>query len=131
MLIGELSAKTGLTKDTIRFYEKIKLISISKNSRRENRYKEYPEAILQKIMVIQQLKNFGFTLNEIDEMISLYEEDLISCIDNIPKVKSKIEMIDRKIIELQNIKSALLKCIKNCPADCEIDSVLKGLNTSK
>jgi DNA-binding transcriptional MerR regulator len=36
MLIGELVERSGLTKDTIRFYEKKGLIALDKKSRREN-----------------------------------------------------------------------------------------------
>lgn len=34
MLIGEIVSKTGLSKDTIRFYEKNKLITLGRKDRR-------------------------------------------------------------------------------------------------
>jgi DNA-binding transcriptional MerR regulator len=41
MLIGKLVKETGLSKDTIRFYEKHGLISVNRKERRSNNYKEY------------------------------------------------------------------------------------------
>ena len=71
MLIGELDERTGLTKDTIRFYEKKGLIALDRKSRRENNYKEYPAQVLEKLMLIRKLKDMGFTLNEIDTFLAL------------------------------------------------------------
>ena len=127
MLIGEIVRRTGLTKDTIRFYEKMNLIDVPKKSRRHNNYKEYPEPLVKKLIVIQKLKGFGFTLSEIQEMISLFEEDLLVCSDNIPMIKQKIKQIDSKINELTEIKIHLSNCIISCPGDCKVENTLKEL----
>ena len=47
MLIGELSRKTGLTKDTIRFYEKLGLITAGERQAGTRLYKEFSEEMLQ------------------------------------------------------------------------------------
>lgn len=131
MLIGEIIKKTGLSKDTIRFYEKMGLIKVPQKARRENNYKEYPEAVLKKLSVIQKLKGFGFTLNEIDEIIRLYEADIAKCPENLPKVHDKINAIDEKIKQLEEVKQKLMECVKDCtttsPGCCQLDSALSGL----
>jgi hypothetical protein len=65
MLIGELAQKSGLTKDTIRFYEKKGLINLNTDDRRDNNYKEYPDQVLNKLLLVQKLKDMGFTLNSL------------------------------------------------------------------
>ncbi len=131
MLIGEIIKKTGLTKDTIRFYEKMGLIKVPKKARRENNYKEYPESVLKKLSVIQKLKGFGFTLNEIDETIRLYEADITTCPENLPKVYEKITAIEEKIKQLEEVKLKLLACVKDCssvsPCGCQLDNALAEL----
>ena len=52
MLIGELSKRTGFSHDTIRFCEKKGLIEVDKKERRDNNYKEYPETVLDRLMLI-------------------------------------------------------------------------------
>ncbi|MFN0293524.1 MerR family transcriptional regulator [Pedobacter helvus] len=59
MLIGELVAKTGLSRDTVRFYEKQGLIAVGRKQRRENNYKEYSDEVLERLLTIKRLKNFG------------------------------------------------------------------------
>ena len=127
MLIGEVVKRTGLARDTIRFYEKMDLMEIPGKCRRQNNYKDYPEPIVQKLLVIQKLKGFGFTLNEIKEMISLYEEDLLVCSDNIPLVKEKIRLIDEKINDLKAVKEHLWICITGCPGNCNVEAALLEL----
>ena len=79
MLIGELSKRTGFSHDTIRFYEKKGLIVVDKKQRRTNNYKEYPEAIFNKLVLIKTVKELGFTLNEVDDFIKAWGDDDASC----------------------------------------------------
>ena len=53
MLIGELSKACGLSRDTIRFYEKHGLIAVGKRERRFNNYKEYSEETLKRLLSIK------------------------------------------------------------------------------
>jgi len=75
MLIGELSKRTGFSHDTIRFYEKKGLIETNKKDRRGNNYKEYPETVYNKLVLIKTVKELGFTLNEIDEFIKAWGDE--------------------------------------------------------
>ena len=55
----------------IRFYEKQGLININRKERRQNNYKEYSEEIFQKLLTIKRLKSFGFTLNEVIDVLDM------------------------------------------------------------
>jgi DNA-binding transcriptional MerR regulator len=79
MLIGELSKRSGLTSDTIRFYEKQGLIKIGRREWRVNNYKEYPESVLRRLLLLKKIKSYGFTLNESAEIIALIDANLASC----------------------------------------------------
>src|SRR5687768_13542897 len=97
MLLGELVDRTGLTKDTIRFYEKKGLISVERGSRRENNYKEYSEQILDKLILIRKLKDMGFTLNEIDTFLELWREEDASCKNLKFTLENKIAHVSEQI----------------------------------
>jgi DNA-binding transcriptional MerR regulator len=114
MLIGQLSGKTGLTRDTIRFYEKQGLIEVGRKERRFNNYKEYSEETLQRLLVIIRMKRFGFTLNEIAEYLDLLEINSASCENVSKKMIKKIDLIEEKIEELQNIKSLIINGLNSC-----------------
>lgn len=114
MLIGELSKRSGLSRDTIRFYERQGLIKLGRRERRVNNYKEYPEAILRRLLLFNKIKSYGFTLNESAEIISLLDANLASC-NTISKVASqKVDVIDKKIAELQTLKNLLVTSVDNC-----------------
>src|ERR1700742_3078554 len=100
MLIGELSSKTGFSRDTIRFYEKHGLIQLGWKERRGNNYKEYSAAILHRLLTIKKLKTYGFTLNEIAEYLELIEHNNASCSTVTRKVTEKVMNIEQKINQL-------------------------------
>ena len=108
MLIGEISKRSGLSRDTIRYYEKRGLISAVASKSPFNNYKNYDESVLQKLNLIKQSKSLGFTLKEIAELSALAEEELASCIIFKEKVENKLKTIDYKINELQTMKRDIL-----------------------
>lgn len=64
MQIGELSKRSGYSRDTIRYYEKLGLININDKTRNSNQYKNYPEQVLKRLQTIREIKEYGFTLQE-------------------------------------------------------------------
>lgn len=118
MLIGELSKKTGLSRDTIRFYEKQGLIEVGRRDRRFNNYKEYSEETLQKLNSIIRIKGFGFTLSETSTFLQLMYKGNISCNNVTEKLLEKSRQIDEKINELQLLKAQMMDGINNCLENC-------------
>lgn len=117
MLIGELSKACGLTRDTIRFYEKQGLIAVGKKERRFNNYKEYSEETLKRLLSIKRLKSFGFTLNEVSELLGMLEANEATCKNLSQKIDEKVLLINQKIKELETIRKQLLDGKKNCEDD--------------
>lgn len=125
MLIGELVEKSGLTKDTIRFYEKKGLIALGHKSRRENNYKEYSEQVLEKLMLIRRLKDMGFTLNEIDTFLELWRDEDASCENLKYTLENKITLVDEQIRKLNELKSRLVNSLDRCNNDdCEFQKTI-------
>lgn len=116
MLIGELSKRTGLTKDTIRFYEKQRLIPEARKLRPFNNYKEYTEETLRRLMMIKKIKSFGFTLNESAGLLDMVEMNTATCDKVAEKVAEKVEMIELKIRELEELKLQMIQRIQSCEA---------------
>jgi MerR family transcriptional regulator, copper efflux regulator len=119
MLIGELSAKTGLSRDTIRFYEKEGLIRIGRKQRRENNYKEYDENVLERLNLIKRIKNFGFTLNETAELLSLIAINAATCDEVSNRVNEKVAVIENKISDLLQLRQQLINNVQTCRDCCQ------------
>jgi MerR family transcriptional regulator, copper efflux regulator len=116
MLIGELAKKTGLTKDTIRFYEKLGLIAacVGVEPTGGNRqagtrlYKEFSEETMQRLLLINQAKALGFTLNEINQFVQDWgSHSTIPQHEQIHIVERKLEEISQKMSQLAEIQSYL------------------------
>lgn len=125
MLIGELSEKTGLSRDTIRFYEKKGLIEIPKKLRRENNYKEYPETILNKLNLIIKVKELGFTLNEIDTFFELWGEEDASCENLVFTLENKVNQVDKQLDQLRQLKDRLNESLQKCrSSECGFEKTI-------
>lgn len=125
MLIGELSKRTGFSHDTIRFYEKKGLISINRKERRDNNYKEYPESVYERLVLIKTVKTLGFTLNEIDEFIKAWGEESASCNNLQHHLAEKINRVDDQIKLLNAIKGKLTTSLEKCTANnCEFEKLV-------
>lgn len=104
MLISELARKTGLSKDTIRFYEKIGLITAQERQAGTRVYKEFSEETVKRILMINQGKGIGFTLNEIKQLINELEDGTLSKSEQIRVIERKMAEIAQKMKRLGEIK---------------------------
>lgn len=118
MQIGEIAKQSGFSKDTLRYYEKIGLIQLSKKQRGDNNYRIYDSSILQELNWIKKLKKAGFTLNEIKDLIRMGTLGMISCDRVGPLVKSKLTSIEEQLAELQKQKQLLMTLMQSCQGDC-------------
>ncbi len=105
MLISELAQRTGLSIDTIRFYEKQGLLDETHYERSENRYRHYSEAGLQRLNLIKMGQLTGFTLNEMRHAIRAWETDELSPTEKEHYLCLKLEQIEQKIQALNAMKA--------------------------
>ena len=118
MLIGEISKKTSLSRDTIRFYEKKGLIKVDRTDSEWNNYKDYSVETLKALLLIKKTKGFGFTLNEIAELMELFKMDAASCNVMSVKIKEKLSDIDKKIKELKDMKKMIFDKMNEARNNC-------------
>ena len=107
MLIGQLSKRTGFSKDTIRYYEKIELIVLPKRSRMDKSYKDYPESIVDTLLAIRKYKDLGFTLEEIRELLVLQSIQVLDISKLLQIVERKITGINSEIDKLHEFQLRL------------------------
>lgn len=125
MKIGAVAEQSGFSKDTLRYYEKIGLIQLTKDQRSPKNYRIYDHSILQELQQIKKLKKVGFTLNEIKDLRRMDALNMVSCSTISPLVKEKLEKIEAQLKELQEQKRKLLNLGQACQGDCS--AILKVL----
>jgi DNA-binding transcriptional MerR regulator len=131
MQIGELSRKSGFSRDTIRYYEKLGLISFDDKRTHTSGYKDYPEEVLKRLLAIKKIKDYGFTLEETRGLFILFEEGVLEHDRGVRYLRRKISLIDKKISELQQIRSRLVAIADEKAGDCSIQRILLEMSADK
>jgi DNA-binding transcriptional MerR regulator len=124
MLIGELCQKTDMTKDTIRFYEKVGLLS--NVPRKDNGYKDYTQTHAEQLNLLKHAKELGFTLNEIKELARLLFSNKLTPSEMNTFLKNKEQQIDNKVKKLLDFKQRINDTIDgNCQYKEQLNKVVK------
>lgn len=117
MLIGEVSKRSGYSRDTIRYYEKIGLITVGSHKQANGVYKNYSVAILERLHQIRRLKECGFSLPEIRRLL-VHDSDRHACDDLPAQVAEKVRRIDRNVALLLGFRKSLLQIQRSCGGAC-------------
>jgi MerR family transcriptional regulator, copper efflux regulator len=126
MLISELARETGLSTDTIRFYEKEGLLDSEHITRRSNSYRDYTPAAVERLLLIKRGQMIGFTLSEMRSFIRDWETNRFSDPEKEAMFLQKIAQIDAQIAELETMKTYLRKKLEKLTL-CNPDSTLEAL----
>ena len=112
LTIGKVAKQAEVGVETIRFYERSGLLE--EPPRNRSGYRQYqPEAIV-KLRFIKKAKQLGFSLKEIEELITLRQKPGATCGDVRGQAEEKIRDIDEKIRDLSKMKEALLELTCQC-----------------
>ncbi len=130
MKIGELSAQTGLTVETIRYYEKQGLIP--EPARTASNYRTYSVEHLERLMLIRNCRSLDMSHEEIERLLSSIDtpEEDCSAINNL--IKEHLNHVQHRIQELKHLEKQLKEIKKTCsgthkPEDCTIAKQLSKL----
>ena len=130
MTIGRLARKAGVGVETIRFYERKGLIEQPPRPR-DGGYRVYPEETAHRIRFIRQAQELGFSLREVQDLLSLHADPESDSADVRARAAAKLAEVSRKITELERIRGALEDLIAACPGrgalrNCSIMETLRA-----
>jgi MerR family transcriptional regulator, copper efflux regulator len=123
--IGQLAKQSGVRIDTVRHYERIGLLKPT--MRLASGYRRYGEAEQKRLRFIRRSKALGFTLDEIEALLSLSSTRNVGDIRRA--ASERLADVERRIAELARIRASLRSLIKACPGhgraeDCPILNAL-------
>lgn len=128
--ISELSAKTGLTAHTLRFYEKNGLISAS--TRSEAGYRFYNESDVRRVEFVKTARNTGFSLEDIAQLLSIrVDKQSHSCQEVTDITQHKLDEVNAKLAELQSMQQTLELLLESCcggPENATHCSIMEALD---
>lgn len=118
LTIGELGEKAQVNIETLRYYERRGLLPAPPRS--EANYRLYPPETVRIVKFIKRAQELGFTLKEIEELLSLKSAPEAQCADVQKLAEDKIDDIEAKIRTLQAMKDALSRLLTECPKQAPI-----------
>lgn len=112
LTIGQLARSASVNVETVRYYERRGLMPAPE--RRESGYRAYRPEDLERMNFIRRAKQLGFTLREIQDLLMLRGEAENRCCKVRERVGQKIEDIDRKIRDLEQMRQMLGALSASC-----------------
>ncbi len=109
--IGELASRSGLSRYTIRFYEREAMLPTP--ARTPAGYRLYSPDILERLDFIKRTRALGFSLTEIRKVLGNYA-DPEECRRVKPLLEQKITELDQKIREAQALHDTLSHYLGAC-----------------
>ena len=118
MFIRELARVTGISAQTIRYYESIGLMPDPQ--RAENNYRQYSPDSIERLRFIASARSLGFNLTDIGEILTTRDEGALPCKRVLDSFDQRIADLDRHIADLLDLREKL-KSIREAAADLPPD----------
>ena len=110
--IGKAARLSNLTVKTVRYYADIGLVKPLRNI--STGYRDFSEDDLAQLQFISKARKFNFSIQECEELLSLYSDKNRSSKEVKALTLEKISELDAKLHELKNLRHQLSFLANNC-----------------
>ncbi len=110
--IGHLAKQAGVNLETVRFYERRGLLP--RPPRSASGYRLFPAGAARRLRFIRRAQELGFSLNEIQELLSLRVSRTTRSADIRARAEAKVADIEAKIRSLESMRRTLRNLTKVC-----------------
>ncbi|MBN8945094.1 MAG: MerR family DNA-binding protein [Rhizobiales bacterium] len=130
LTIGKAARAAGVNVETIRFYERRGLIPQPRKP--QDGYRLYAPDTVERVRFIRKAQEIGFSLREVEELLSLRAHPESDCAEVRERAAMKIAEVNSKIAELERVRAALEQVVANCPGHGALSacSILEALEPS-
>lgn len=112
LTIGQLARKVGVNVQTVRYYERLNLLTPL--TRKPSGYRLYSHEEERRLRFIKNAQALGFTLREIAELLALRVASTARCGEVLEKARAKLVQVESKVDDLQALARALSSLIRAC-----------------
>lgn len=129
--IGALAKAVGVNIETIRYYERRKLLAAP--LRKPSGYRVYGEESLRRLRFIRNAQSLGFTLREIAELLTLRVSSSARSEAIRGRAQAKLDQVEAKMRDLRALARALRTLMGSCQAGQATDrcSILKAMDQER
>jgi DNA-binding transcriptional MerR regulator len=112
MKIGQISEATGVSVQTIRFYERRGLLPTPR--RLQSGYRDYSAETVRVVLRIKRMQKVGFTLRELGHFLRLLETGSHNHAERRAYAEAKLNDIDAQIERLRAMREELSERLLTC-----------------
>jgi DNA-binding transcriptional MerR regulator len=127
MSIGELAKATRVKIVTVRYYEQVGLMPAP--ARTEGNYRSYNSEHVSRLQFIRRLRELGFTLDEVRDLLQLSSQKSKPCDDVDRITNAHLATVEQKLRDLKKLATELRSLSRRCKgggriAECRIIEAL-------
>ena len=126
LAIGELSKRSGVNIETIRYYERVKMLAPP--PRTDSGRRVYHSTDLRILVFIRRSRELGFSLDEIRALLRLGGPEKASCREVREIAAHHLEDIRARLVDLKKLERLLAKTVARCSGrmapDCPVLDIL-------
>jgi len=127
--IGDVAKLTGMSSDTLRYYEKFGLIPMV--SRNTSGIRQYSDKDISRLKFIKRAQRMNFSLNEIKELLHM-REDPQNVQDSVRKLTAeKLKQVENQLTELSTLRNELQLLMNLCKDTQGGCPIIEGIDTNK
>jgi MerR family transcriptional regulator, copper efflux regulator len=102
---GELAAAAGISKDSLRFYERKGLLPAP--PRTTSGYRQYPPAALDRVLLIRRALSLGISVAELEQLLRVRAQGGAPCRRARALLVGKLEELEERLEELRELRQVL------------------------
>jgi MerR family mercuric resistance operon transcriptional regulator len=133
LTIGQLSQLTGVNIETIRYYEKIRVLPVP--SRAENGRRVYGPTERRILAFVRRSRELGFSLDEVRALMRLGGPQKASCREVREIAANHLDDVRAKINDLRKLERLLTKTVAQCTGttapECPVLDILDVQSPSR
>jgi DNA-binding transcriptional MerR regulator len=107
---GELARLSGVSADTIRYYERMGILPQS--PRTASGYRMYGRDTVDRVRLVQRALQLGFTLSELSEILQVRDSGGVPCHRVLNMAEEKLRALERQIQELRRTQGYMRKLVR-------------------
>jgi len=127
--IGQLARETGCRIETIRYYERIGVLTPA--ARAANNYRLYNDTHRRRLLFVRRMRHLGFSLDEVRTLLRLIDGGSYTCAEVQALGQAHLDAVRTRLADLRRVEGALADLVGGCTGaenpDC---SMLEALFVS-
>ena len=116
MKIGEIAKQSGVSVDTVRFYERVGVLP--EPARRPSGYREYESDTIERIRLTRELQAIGFSLDDVVGALAAHDAGGATCESERWRLDTVLARVDAKLAELEALRERIVDAKQACLSGC-------------